>query len=89
MKFLPHEPISGVCDGVSYVGYEVPTAVAMKSSIFWDITLCSPLKVNLCVSKKHIASIFSVDEQAKQETRMMQAALLVEDGSDMLLHNVN
>jgi hypothetical protein len=25
---------------------EVLTAVVMKSSIFWDITLCSPLKVN-------------------------------------------
>jgi hypothetical protein len=30
-----------------YIGTEVPTAVVMKSSIFWDITLCSLLKVNL------------------------------------------
>jgi hypothetical protein len=30
----------------NYVGYEVPTAVVMKSTIFWDITPCSPLKVN-------------------------------------------
>jgi hypothetical protein len=30
------------------VGFEVPTAVVMKSSIFWDITPCSPLKVNWC-----------------------------------------
>jgi hypothetical protein len=29
-----------------YVGFEVPTVVAMKISIFWDLTLCSPLKVN-------------------------------------------
>jgi hypothetical protein len=28
------------------VGFEVLTAVVMKSSIFWDITPCSPLKVN-------------------------------------------
>jgi hypothetical protein len=28
------------------VGFEVLTAVAMKSSIFWDITPCSVLKVN-------------------------------------------
>jgi hypothetical protein len=28
------------------VGFEVLTAVAMKSTIFWDITPCSPLKVN-------------------------------------------
>jgi hypothetical protein len=30
----------------SYVRFEVLTAVVMKSSIFWDIMLCSPLKVN-------------------------------------------
>jgi hypothetical protein len=28
------------------VGIEVLTAVVMKCSIFWDITLCSQLKVN-------------------------------------------
>jgi hypothetical protein len=28
------------------VGFRVLTAVVMKSSIFWDITPCSPLKVN-------------------------------------------
>jgi hypothetical protein len=29
-----------------YVGFEVLTAVVMKSSIFWDIMLYSPLEVN-------------------------------------------
>jgi hypothetical protein len=29
-----------------YVGLEVLTAVIMKSSIFWNIAPCSPLKVN-------------------------------------------
>jgi hypothetical protein len=29
-----------------YAGFEVITAVFMKSTIFWDITACSPLKVN-------------------------------------------
>jgi hypothetical protein len=29
-----------------FVGFEVLIAVVMKSSIFWDITLCKPLKVN-------------------------------------------
>jgi hypothetical protein len=29
-----------------YVGFEVLTAVVMKSTIFWDITPCSLLKVN-------------------------------------------
>jgi hypothetical protein len=28
------------------LGFEVLTAVVMKSSVFWDITPCSPLKVN-------------------------------------------
>jgi hypothetical protein len=28
------------------VGFEVLTAVVMKSSIFWDTTLCRTLKVN-------------------------------------------
>jgi hypothetical protein len=27
------------------VGFEVLTAVVMKSTIFWDITPCSPLKM--------------------------------------------
>jgi hypothetical protein len=30
----------------SVVGFEVLTAVVMKSSVFWDITPCSLLKVN-------------------------------------------
>jgi hypothetical protein len=31
---------------IFYVGYEVLTAAVMKSSIFLDITPCSPLTVN-------------------------------------------
>jgi hypothetical protein len=31
---------------VIFVGFEVLTAVVMKSTIFWDITPCSPLKFN-------------------------------------------
>jgi hypothetical protein len=30
----------------TYVGFEFLTAVGMKSSIFWDITPCNPMKVN-------------------------------------------
>jgi hypothetical protein len=33
-------------DSNYYVGSEVLTAVVMKSTVFWDITPCSPLKVN-------------------------------------------
>jgi hypothetical protein len=29
-----------------FVRFEVLTAVVMKTTIFWDVKLCSPLKVN-------------------------------------------
>jgi hypothetical protein len=29
-----------------YLGFAVLTAVVMKSTIFWNITPCSPLRVN-------------------------------------------
>jgi hypothetical protein len=38
--------------------FEVLTAVIMKNSIFWDTD----------ISEEHVASIFSVEEQATQET---------------------
>jgi hypothetical protein len=45
------------------VGFEALSAVVMKSSLFWDITPCSPLKVNRrFVSEEHVASIFRVEE---------------------------
>jgi hypothetical protein len=43
------------------VGFEVLSAVVMKSAIFWDITPCSPLKVR-DVPEEHIASIFRVEK---------------------------
>jgi hypothetical protein len=36
-----------------YVGFEVLTVVVMKSTIFWDITPCSPLKVNWRFGETH------------------------------------
>jgi hypothetical protein len=38
---MGHSKLSFSC-----VGFEVLTAVVKKSSIFWDITPCSLLKVN-------------------------------------------
>jgi hypothetical protein len=35
-----------VTNKLSFVGFEVLTAVVMKSTIFWDMTSCRPLKVN-------------------------------------------
>jgi hypothetical protein len=43
------------------------------SSIFWDITPCSPLKVNRLFGG-NAASIFMVEEYVKQEASMKQAA---------------
>jgi hypothetical protein len=40
-----------------YVGFEVLTAVVMKSTIFWGTALCSPFKMN-DVSEEHIVPIF-------------------------------
>jgi hypothetical protein len=42
----------------SLVGSDVLTAVVMKSYVFWDITPCSPLKVNRCL-EEHVA-LFSL-----------------------------
>jgi hypothetical protein len=41
-------------------------AVITKISIFWDIRLCSPLKI-AGVLEEHVFSIFSVEETAKKE----------------------
>jgi hypothetical protein len=32
-----------------YVGFEILTALVVKSTIFWDITLCSLMDVYWCV----------------------------------------
>jgi hypothetical protein len=44
--------------GMNKIGFEVLTAVVMNSSIFWDITPCSQLKVK----EENIASIFRAEE---------------------------
>jgi hypothetical protein len=40
--------IEEVMSKVKIIGFEVITAVTMKNSVFLDITLCSPMKVNQC-----------------------------------------
>jgi hypothetical protein len=44
-------------DYLQYVGFKALTAVAMKRSILWDITPCSPLKAD--VSEEHVVFIRS------------------------------
>jgi hypothetical protein len=43
------------------VKHEVITAVIVKNSISWDVTLYSPVKVTN-VSEEHIVSIFRVEQ---------------------------
>jgi hypothetical protein len=44
-----------------YVGFEVLTTVVIKFYILWDITPCSPLKVNPCFGGTY-TPILRVDE---------------------------
>jgi hypothetical protein len=53
------------------VGFEVVTAVVMKSTVFWDIMACSPLKVNRRFGG-HIASIFRVEKYTERGTILKQ-----------------
>jgi hypothetical protein len=60
---------------VSAVGFEILTAVSMKSTIFWDITPCSLLDVN-DVSEKNVAFSFRDEEYAKRRNNMNQRYFL-------------
>jgi hypothetical protein len=39
-----------------YVGFEVLTAVVMKSTIFWDVTPCSPLSFRALYPRRWYSS---------------------------------
>jgi hypothetical protein len=65
---------------IVYIGFEVSTAVVMKSFIFWDIRPCSPLK-RTDVSDKELACCLS-------NTGFFLRLFDPEDGGDMLIHNV-
>jgi hypothetical protein len=73
-------------------GFEVPTAVTMKSSTVWDITACSPVKVNLRFGGTYLLHL-----QGRRASHIMFLLPVSwwflawlfdpEDGSDMLLRN--
>jgi hypothetical protein len=66
------------------VGFEVLTAVIMKSTIFWDITPCRPLSqptFRRKISIALIASCFHADF-------FLDLFFYPEDGGDMFLRNV-
>jgi hypothetical protein len=62
-----------------YVGAETLTAVVMKSSIFWDITPCSPLNV---------IPGFGGTCHLLQAGFLLGLSFSPEDGGDMFLPNV-
>jgi hypothetical protein len=45
----------------NFVGSEVLTAVVMNSSVFWDVTSCSPLKVNRHFGGIELSRVFGID----------------------------
>jgi hypothetical protein len=74
------------------IGYKILIAVVMKSSIFWDITPCRPVKAD--VLEEHTASVFrlKIKPSNKPELSRQQAKLgwivKPEDGGDVFLRNV-
>jgi hypothetical protein len=48
------------------IGYEIPTIVTVKSSVFWGIVVCNPVEVSQRFNE-HITFIFKVEEETKQE----------------------
>jgi hypothetical protein len=56
-----------------YLGYELVTAVVMWSSVFFDITTCSPLKVN-----QHFVRMCHLQHKGR---RINQATNQLEAGS--------
>jgi hypothetical protein len=47
--------------------------VAVKNSLFGDITLCSPVKIT-DLSEEHITSSFRIEKEGNQESSMKQTA---------------
>jgi hypothetical protein len=84
--------ISWETAAIAHVRFEILTAVVMKSTIFWNITPCSPLKVKPTF-RSNISSTSSVVGRAQLST--FHAGFLIslffdpEDGSDMFLRNVS
>jgi hypothetical protein len=65
-----------------YTGFEVLTAVVMKSSVFWDITLCSQ-----SMSRRSISPPSSLSNKPHAVTFL--GLLDCKYGGDMFLRNVD
>jgi hypothetical protein len=78
------------------VGFEVFTAVVMKSIIFWDVTPCSLLRCNRRFGETYRLYLqgrrkFQQEPASKQVASILLLAEIFfdpEDGGDMFLRNV-
>jgi hypothetical protein len=59
------------------VGFVVPTPVVMRSSVLWNITPCSPLKINRCFAGKcqTVSCWFPVCLTVKMETCFSETSI--------------
>jgi hypothetical protein len=57
-----------------YVGFEVLTAVVMKSTIFWDITPCSYVTTGI-ISEKVVLFVCEIQRGPKKSTHSLSAAI--------------
>jgi hypothetical protein len=92
----PFIPTFGTCNltyiyfrvpSQNYFGFEVLTAVVIKSTIFWDISPCSSLKV-----KRHFGRTyrFHFQGESRRQAELFLSVLFFkpEDGEDMFVRNV-
>jgi hypothetical protein len=55
----------------NYIALEVFTAVCMKTTVFWDVTPCSPVKVHQCFRGTHCVHLQGQRESQKNETPIL------------------
>jgi hypothetical protein len=60
-----------------YAGYEVLTAVLVKSSIFWIITPCNPLEINRCFGEIYCVRLQSRN-QLEARSKLLHAGSLLD-----------
>jgi hypothetical protein len=60
---------------IVHVGFEVLAAVGMKNSAFWDITPCTPLKVN-----RRFGGICCLHLQGRRISQASSTCYLYRDG---------
>jgi hypothetical protein len=81
---------------VTFVGFEILTAIATKTSILWDVTSCGTVKVNTRFGGTYRLHLQSqrVNQTKHQAGSMHRSSFLAwfafnpEDGSDIFLRYV-